>query len=322
MKKLISIILPVYNEAAGILAFHDALTRVLSNLEHQYDFEIIYVVDKCKDESLLLLKDVAAKSKDVRVLGLSRRFGHQMSLIAGIDACMGDAAIMMDCDMEHPPELIPTLLDKYAAGYDVVHTIRKYNKNISIFKVLPSKLFYRFLNKLTTEKFSENAADFRLVSKKVIDVFKRDIREHNQFLRGLFKWVGFEQTEVPFISGVRQTGVSQYTFKRLINFAVQGIVSFSKLPLHISVVFGVVFAIVGVIYGIYNICAYFFTPHIPEGWTTIVTLLLFMGGLQLIILGVIGEYISSIFDEVKNRPLYVVAQKFGYRHEEKNETRG
>jgi Glycosyltransferases involved in cell wall biogenesis len=258
----------------------------------------------------------------VRVLGLSRRFGHQMSLVAGIDACTGDAAVMMDCDMEHPPELIPRLLEKYESGCDVVHTIRKYNKNVSAFKALPSRLFYRVLNLLTTEKFSENAADFRLISRKVIDVFKRDIREHNQFLRGLFKWVGFEQAEVPFVSGVRRTGVSQYTFKRLVKFATQGIVSFSKLPLQISVIIGVVFAVTGLAYGIYNIFAYFFSPHLPEGWTTIVTLLLFLGGLQLIVLGVIGEYISAIFDEVKNRPLYVVDERYGYRGGDGTDGRG
>jgi len=201
----------------------------------------------------------------VRVLGLSRRFGHQMSLVAGIDACTGDAAVMMDCDMEHPPELIPRLLEKYESGCDVVHTIRKYNKNVSAFKALPSRLFYRVLNLLTTEKFSENAADFRLISRKVIDVFKRDIREHNQFLRGLFKWVGFEQAEVPFVSGVRRTGVSQYTFKRLVKFATQGIVSFSKLPLQISVIIGVVFAVTGLAYGIYNIFAYFFFAASARG---------------------------------------------------------
>jgi glycosyltransferase involved in cell wall biosynthesis len=316
MKKRISVILPVYNEADGILAFHGALSAVLGTLRGAYDFEVIYVVDKCRDDSLATLQRVAEESEDVRVLGLSRRFGHQMSLIAGIDACTGDAAVMMDCDMEHPPELIPALLEKYEEGFDVVHTIRRYNRKTSPLKQLPSKLFYKLLNVLAAEKFSEDAADFRLISKKVIDVFKRDIREHNQFLRGLFKWVGFEQAEVPFVSGVRQAGQSKYTLKRLVNFAAQGIVSFSKMPLQVSVVLGIVFAIAGVIYGIYNVCAYFFAPHIPEGWTTIVTLLLFMGGLQLIILGVIGEYISAIFDEVKDRPLYVVQHRYGYDHDE------
>lgn len=311
MARRISVILPVYNEAAGILAFHRALTDVLAGLADRYAFEIVYVVDRCRDDSLAILRGVAEASENVRVLGLSRRFGHQMSLIAGLDACTGDAAVMMDCDMEHPPELIPTLLEKFEQGYDVVHTVRRYNRKVSPFKVLPSKLFYKTLNALTEEKFSEDAADFRLVSRKVIDVFKTGIREHNQFLRGLFKWVGFEQTEVPFISGVRQAGVSQYTLKRLLAFASQGIVSFSKAPLHLSVAIGVLFAVAGALYGVYNILAFFFTPQIPEGWTTIVTLLLFIGGLQLILLGVIGEYISSIFDEVKNRPLYVVEKRYG-----------
>ena len=318
MKKRVSVILPVYNEADGILAFHRALSAVLETLEDRYEFEILYVVDKCRDDSLSILKKLAEISRGVRVLGLSRRFGHQMSLVAGIDACTGDAAIMMDSDMEHPPELIPKLLEKYEQGYDVVHTIRSYNRKTSILKQLPSKLFYKFLNLLSQEKFSEDAADYRLISLKVIEVFKRDIREHNQFLRGLFKWVGFEQAEVPFVSGVRHAGVSKYTFKRLVKFAAQGIVSFSKLPLQLSVVLGTVFAIAGVIYGIFNICMYFFSTNLPEGWTTIVTLLLFMGGLQLIILGVIGEYISAIFDEVKDRPLYVVEHRYGYDDAERS----
>lgn len=318
MPKRISIIMPVYNEAEGIVSFHRSLAKALAPLEDRYEFEIIYVVDKCKDNSLEILRTIADASLNVRVLGLSRRFGHQMSLVAGIDACTGDAAIMMDCDMEHPPELIPVLLEKYEQGYDVVHTIRTYNKSISPLKSLPSKLFYKFLNMLSSEKFSQNAADFRLISKLAISVFKRDIREHNQFLRGLFKWVGLNQAEVSFVSGVRQAGRSQYTFKRLIQFGMQGIVSFSKIPLKVSIYLGALTALAGFLYGAYNIVEFFISPGLPQGWTTIITLILLIGGLQLLILGVIGEYLSAIFDEVKNRPLYIVEQRYGYKETDAN----
>lgn len=304
--------MPVYNEAEGIGEFHKALTNVLIKIQSLYTFEIIYVVDKCTDNSLELLTKISQKSNNVIVLGLSRRFGHQMSLIAGIDNCSGDAAIMMDCDLEHPPELIPILLDRYEKGYEIVKTQRIYDKNVSRLKMNTSKLYYKFLNYLTEEELGENEADFRLISKKVIDVFKNNIREHNQYLRGLITWVGFNQTIVVFESTKRKLGKGKYNLKRLISFGLQGVVSFSKIPLKLTILIGFLIAIVGIIYGGVIAIQRLINPSVaPAGWISIIVLMLVLGGVQLIALGVIGEYIGTIIDEVKNRPLYIIENHIG-----------
>ena len=311
MKK-ISIILPVYNEAEGIVIFHSALIRTISSLQDKYDFEIIYVVDKSTDDSLKILRGISRQSSNVFVLGLSRRFGHQMSLVAGIDNCTGDAAIMMDSDLEHPPEVIPALLERYENGFDVIRTRRAYSNKVSAYKRFTSKLYYKLLNLLSEEKMSEDDADFRIISRKVIDVFRKNIREHNQYLRGLFNWVGFEQTELIFTSEKRTTGKSKYNFGRLLSFGLQGIVSFSKVPLKLAIFVGITIAIAGIIYGFWTAVERVLNPNIaPPGWVSIITIMLIVGGVQLMMLGVIGEYIGSIFDEVKGRPLYIIENWYG-----------
>ncbi|MDL2238313.1 glycosyltransferase family 2 protein [Christensenellaceae bacterium OttesenSCG-928-K19] len=318
MKK-ISIVSPVYNEEAGIRFFHSALLDELNRLP-EYEFEIIYVVDKCKDNSLGILSEIAEKERNVIVIGLSRRFGHQMSLVAGLDACSGDACIMMDCDMEHPPSFIETLLKKYEEGFDVIHTRRVYSQRVGFFKRTSSKLFYKLLNKLSTEDLGQDSADFRLVSRKVIDVFNQKVREHNQYLRGLFRWVGFKQTEMEFQAGERMAGASNYRMKTLMSLATDGIVSFSKIPLRISIVLGVICATIGLVYGIYSVVSYFIDPTLPAGWTSTIIFLLLIGGILLLVLGIIGVYIGAIFDEVKNRPLYIVEVVYGVaKQQEKKE---
>ena len=310
MTKKISVILPVYREEEVIANFHQALFSVLDPLMGMYTFEVIYVVDKSKDNTLEILKKIAEIEGRVRVLALSRRFGHQMSLVAGLDACTGDAAIMMDCDLEHPPALIPDLLQQFEVGFDIVNTKRTYSQRVSIYKKVSSALFYKILNILSSENLGEGYADFRLLSRPVIDVFSKHIREHNQYLRGLFSWVGFSQTTVEFTSGTRTEGKSKYPLNKLLNFATQGLISFSKIPLIISLGVGVVFAILAVLDGVYAMLRFFFTGRLPQGWTSIIVLIGFTSGVQLITLGVIGLYISEIFDEVKNRPLYIVEKEY------------
>lgn len=311
MKK-ISMIMPVYNEADGVEIFHSALIAELTKLQNRYEFEIMYIVDKSTDNTLDILKRIAEQSRNVVVLGLSRRFGHQMSLTCGIDNCTGDAAIMMDSDLEHPPQIISAMLECYENGFDVVRTRRAYSNEVSLYKRLSSKLYYKFLNFLSEERLSEDVADFRLISRKVIDVFKEDIREHNQYLRGLFSWVGFEQTELVFMSDKRKVGKSKYNLRRLLNFGLQGIVSFSKVPLKLAIIIGITIAILGILYGFSTAIERLFDPSIaPAGWVSLITITLIIGGIQLIMLGVIGEYIGSIFDEVKGRPLYIIEKHYG-----------
>lgn len=309
MKK-ISVILPVFNEAEGIAGFHAELSGVLKKLSRNYRFEVIYVADKSTDATVEMLKKISQKESNVIVLELSRRFGHQASIVAGLDSCTGDAAIMMDSDLEHPPEYIPDLLKKFEEGYDIVNTVRTYSGWVSPVKKFFSGLYYKFLNFLADEKLMENSADFRLVSRKVLEVFREKIREHNQYLRGIFSWVGFKRTTVAFTSGKRLSGRGKYSLRRLLNFGLQGIVSFSKMPLRMSITLGILTMIAGACYVAYVLVYYFQSKNPLPGWTSIIALVTLFGGMQLIVLGVIGEYIAAIFDETKNRPLYIVENRF------------
>ncbi len=304
--KRIDVVLPVYNEAAGIEMFHAALHRVVASLASQYSFRLIYVLDRSSDASYAILKRLSEQDRDIILIHLSRRFGHQMSLVAGIDHCTGDAAIMMDCDLQHPPELIPELLARYEEGYDIVHTVRTYSEDVPWRKRLLSRAFYRLQNALSPIELRDGAADFRLISKKVVAVFQREIREHEQFLRALFQWVGFSNTEVHFVSPPRVAGSTKYNVKRLLGFFLVGMLSFSKVPLRAASALGFFISSIGLLYLVYIVILFFLSGDFPPGYTSLIAVVLLIGGIQLSVLGVIGEYIATIFDEVKGRPLYVV----------------
>jgi glycosyltransferase involved in cell wall biosynthesis len=304
--KRISIVLPVYNEQEGLALFHEALRAALDGLSSRYTFEIIYVLDRSRDGSFSVLRKLAASDPAVTALHLSRRFGHQLSLVAGIDYSQGDAIIMMDCDLQHPPEIISQLLEKYEQGFDIVQTIRAYDARAGLLKRWTSHLFYRLQNFLSPIEIEDGAADFRLISRKVADVFRTGIREQNQFLRGLFRWVGFKNTEVHFVSPPRSTGRTKYRMMRLLAFSITGITSFSKVPLRLSSLLGMFISVASGLYGIVTTALYFVSGSFPPGYASLIVTILFIGGLQLVVLGIIGEYVGSIFDEVKRRPLYIV----------------
>lgn len=305
-KKRIDILLPVYNEAAGVAVFNGALFEVLTSLGDLYEFQVTYVLDRSTDNSFAILKQLAETHKNITIIHLSRRFGHQMSLVAGIDHCGGDAIIMMDCDLQHPPQLIPELLERFEEGYDIVHTVRTYHGRIPWTKRFLSRAFYGLQNALSPIEFKDGAADFRLISKKVADIFRGQIREHNQFLRGLFQWVGFSSTSVPFISPPRTAGVTKYTLTRLLSFFIDGILSFSKVPLRLATILGFAISSAGLLYAVYIVITSIDMGNFPPGYTSLIAVILILGGLQLMVLGVIGEYVGTVFDEVKGRPLYVV----------------
>lgn len=305
-KKTIDIILPAFNEEEGIEAFHTALCETLDRLTLKYSFRIVYILDRSKDNTFLILRRLAQQYANVTVLHLSRRFGHQMSLVAGIDHSISDAVIMMDCDLQHPPEVIPRLLEKFEEGFDIVHAIRQYDRRIGTLKRWTSSIFYRLQNALSPVEIEEGAADFRLISQKVARVFREAIREQNQFLRGLFQWAGFRSTTVVFVSPPRELGRTKYRPLRLLAFFAVGITSFSKIPLRIASLLGFFISTLSVLYGLWLIGVYFRVGHLPPGYTSVIVLILFLGGLQLIVLGILGEYVGSIFDEVKSRPLYIV----------------
>lgn len=313
--KTLTVISPVYNEEGVIEAFYTELAEVLASLSDRYRSTILFVVDRSTDQTLSILKRIASKDHSVQVLALSSRFGHQMSLLAGIDHCNADAIVMMDSDLQHPPALIPALLEEYERGYDVVYTMREDAVGTSLFKRLSSRLFYRLINWLSDIPISESAADFRLISRLVAEVFQAQIRERNQFMRGLFNWVGFNSTGVQFRARNRFAGKTKYSLRRMVRFGLHGIVSFSKKPLHLSIFVGTAFAIFSIAYALIAFVQYFFYASLPSGWTTLVVLVALSSGIQLICLGLIGEYIGAIFDEVKGRPHYIVSEKVNFNHE-------
>ena len=245
------------------------------------------------------------------MLVLSRRFGHQAALIAGMDRCDADALITLDSDLQHPPELIPSLLKHFESGADIVQTVRRDVANRAAFERLTSGWFYALMRRVGAVDLRSGAADYRLLSRRVVDVFRARVREQNQFVRGLVRWVGYRSEFVEFDCRPREAGRSKYGVAQLIVFAIQGICSFSKAPLRLAVLLGAGIAALGFLYGAFVVVTYFVGPMIVPGWTSLLALVALLGGFQLIFLGVIGEYIGLIFDEVKHRPLYLVDRVYG-----------
>jgi glycosyltransferase involved in cell wall biosynthesis len=306
--KRIDVILPVYNEESAIEIFHRTLCQVLSQLEERYAFHLIYVVDRCRDRSFEILKGIARRQGNMTVLHMSRRFGHQMSLVAGIDRSSGDAAIMMDTDLQHPPSLVPVLLENFEKGYEIVHTVRQYDPRTPFAKRFTSDLFYRLQNWLSPVELRSGVADFRLIGRRVVEVFQKSIREHNQFLRALFQWIGYSSIYVEYQCDPRVAGETKYTLPHLLRFLGDGIVSFSRLPLRLAVMVGLAMTGLSVLYGVFLLYCFFFGVHsiFPPGYASLMLVFVFISGIQLILMGTIGEYIGHIFDEVKGRPLYVI----------------
>lgn len=304
--KTVDIVLPVYNEEVGIESFHRVLVAELARLSKQYEFHLIYVLDRSTDRTFDLLKNLASTHPHMQVIHLSRRFGHQMSLVAGLDHSSGDALIMMDADLQHPPALIPELLARFEEGFDVVQTVRRDGSNGGWFKSQASRSFYALQNLLSPVEITNGMADFRLISRKVVRVFQTSVREQNQFLRGLFRWVGFNRADVVFLSPDRAAGTTKYRLGGLLAFSIAGIVSFSKVPLRVATITGFMISLIGMTYACWLLFHYVLDGDFPPGFASLILVTLVMGGLQLMFLGILGEYLGSIFDEVKGRPLYVV----------------
>ena len=314
MIRTLTVICPVYEEEEVIASFYAELRAVLDGLAHRYRATILFVVDRGSDRTEEVLKRIAAADPAVKLLLLSSRFGHQHALLAGIDHADpdADAVVMMDSDLQHPPEVIPALLEEFERGHDVVYTVRRDSAAIGPVRRLTSKLFYRFINHLSEVPIVENAADFRLLSRRVADVFRDGIRERGLFLRGLVSWVGFKNTAVPFDVRARGAGASKYSLSRMVRLALEGVVSFSKRPLKAAIIVGVSFALLGLGHALVTFVQYFSTSRLPSGWTTVAILVSVMSGVQLVFLGIIGQYIGAIFDEVKRRPHYIVEEKVNF----------
>ena len=302
---LLSIVIPCYNEEGNLNKLINELTIVLK--PYSFSYEIICVDDGSKDDTFKIIQEIAKENERVFGFSLSRNFGHQIALLAGLEESKGDVLITMDADLQHPPEVIPKLIEKHIEGFDIVNTIRAYDKSTSAFKKLTSKWFYSFINKISDIKIEPQSSDFRLMNREAVDAFLV-LKEHNRFTRGLIKWIGFNQAAVEYQAHKRFSGASAYSIRKMISFAVDGVTSMSAKPLRLSLYFGLMLCLGGVIYSIIAISNYFKGVNV-QGWTSILISILVIGGIQLLILSIIGEYVSKIFYEAKNRPLYLIKSR-------------
>lgn len=312
---LLSIIIPIYNEEANI----EELYKRLNNALESFDFksEIIFINDGSKDKSLAKLEQLNKMDDRIKIISFSRNFGHQVAISAGIDYANGEAAIIMDGDLQDPPEIIPKLVKKYFEGYEVIYATRK-SRQDTFFKKITAALFYRLINTLSETKIPQDTGDFRLIDKKVIDNL-RLVKERSRFIRGLTSWIGFRQTAVEFERDKRYGGKSGYPISKMIKLATDSITSFSYKPLRLASYIGFIAALIGFLGGIYAILLKIAEPSATVlGWTTTMIAIFFMGGVQLIILGIIGEYLGRIYTETQNRPLYIIDRKIGFENNHKS----
>jgi len=307
-----SIVVSVFNEEESIKQFYEVLSNTLSTLKISY--EIIFVNDGSTDSSLTILKDIADFDKNIKIINFSRNFGHEAAMLAGIDHANGETVICMDSDLQHPPEMIPEMLKKNAEGFEVVNMVRTMRKDAGFLQKTNSKLFYRFINSISSVKLAENASDFFLISQKVCKILRTDFRERTRFLRGIIQLVGFRKTTIEYEAPKRFAGKSKYSFFKLLKLSFTAVSSFSKLPLQLGIITGLIFSALSLILIIFSFVIWTLGKTIP-GYTTLIIFMSAFAGIQLFVTGLIGQYISYVFDEVKGRPMYIVDEMYGYEKE-------
>ena len=303
VRSLISLVVPVYNESEVISAFYARATAALTGLPG-FDYEILFVDDGSHDDSHRQLAAFAAADPCVRVLKLSRNFGHQIAITAGIDHARGDCVVVIDADLQDPPEVIPSMIDQWCQGFDVVYAVRSQRDGENALKLATASLFYWLLQRLTKIEIPRNVGDFRLMSRRAVDQLKQ-LREKDRFVRGLVSWIGFNQTGVTYHRDKRYAGETKYPYRKMIKFAFDGITSFSTAPLKLATWTGYAAAFLAVLY-LMSVFVQKLLGFTVEGWATIMVAMLFLGSVQLICLGIIGEYLGRIFNEVKPRPMYII----------------
>lgn len=304
-----SVIVPMYNEEEVIEHTYKRLKSVMDTTGMPY--ELIFVNDGSKDRSAELIRSYSVNDPNVRLIDFSRNFGHQIAISAGMDYAQGVAIVVIDADLQDPPEVILQMIAKWKEGYEVVYGRRLKRKGETLFKKVTALAFYRLLKSMTNVDIPLDTGDFRLIDRKVCDVL-RSLKEKNRFVRGLISWIGFRQTSVEYVREERFAGETKYPLKKMISFALDGITSFSYKPLKIASYLGFILSIGSFLYLLIVIIQRLFTQTTVTGWTTIVALNLLFNGIILILLGVIGEYIGRIYDESKNRPLYIVREARGF----------
>jgi polyisoprenyl-phosphate glycosyltransferase len=302
--KLISIVVPMYFEEQVAEECYKRLTNVA--MEHELNYELIFVNDGSTDNTLNILRGLAEVDKRVKVINFSRNFGHQIAITAGMDKAKGEAVIIIDADLQDPPELIPDMINLWKNGYEVVYAKRKKRDGETWFKLATAKAFYRFLNKMSTVTIPVDTGDFRLIDRKVIDTLKK-MPEKNRYVRGMVSWIGFKQTAIEYERKERFAGETKYPLKKMIKFAMDGILSFSSKPIKFIENLGVFSIVLSFFILIICILGNILMPELlPIGWISIMTTIFFIGGVQLLSIGVLGEYITRIHDESKSRPLYII----------------
>lgn len=306
-KPLISLVIPVLNEEGNLNKLYSELKENLKGIF----YEIIFINDGSEDASEKIINNLRRRDNNLKLINLSRNFGHQMAITCGIDYANGDAAIIMDADLQDPPNLIPKFIKKWQEGYDVVYAVRKQREGEKLFKLLSASFFYSIINHLSGTKIPQNVGDFRLISRNIIDVI-RQTREHQRFLRGMISWAGYPQIGIEYQRAKRFSGSSKYTLVSMTRLAIDAILSFSFFPLRIASYIGIATAIGAVLFIFYAL--YVQSKGITvKGWSSTIVIILFLGSVQLIAIGIIGEYMGRIYEEIKKRPLYIIRSTTGIK---------
>lgn len=307
----VSVVIPVYNEGQTLYEFHTRITQVMTSLNTPY--ELVFVNDGSRDDSREILSALAEKDPAIKLINFSRNFGHQIAITAGMDYSSGDAVVVIDADLQDPPELIVDMLAKWREGYEVVYARRIKRKGETWFKKATAAVFYRVLNKMSSVPIPMDVGDFRLVDRSVVNALK-EVRESNRFVRGLVSWVGFKQTAVDYVREPRYAGETKYPLHKMLSFAINAIISFSYKPLRAATYLGFFSVLAGMLYLGTIIFQKLFTDTLVPGWTSLMAVNILYNGIILIILGIVGEYIGRIFTECKQRPLYIVDSTVGWEN--------
>lgn len=302
----LSVIIPSYNEERNVGIMYERLTKTLSEITDSY--EMIFVNDCSKDQTLLRIKELAERDSHVKYLSFSRNFGHQIAVSAGLDFCTGEAVVIIDGDLQDPPELISKMYERYKEGYKVVYAKRKTREGETWFKKATAKIFYRLLASMTSIDIPVDVGDFRLIDRVIVEHL-RNMPEKSKYIRGQIAWIGYKQTFVEYHRDARLYGTTNYPLKKMLRFALDGITAFSDKPLKIASGLGIFSAIVSLLALVYALVSHFCFHATITGWTSLILSVLFIGGVQLITIGIIGEYIARINNDVRNRPLYILDEK-------------
>jgi polyisoprenyl-phosphate glycosyltransferase len=311
MAPFISVVVPLYNEALVVRETYQRLTEVLEG--SQLDYEIIMVNDGSSDETPLIAKELCQKDSRIKLISFSRNFGHQIAITAGMDRASGQIVVIIDADLQDPPEVIIEMIKIWREGYQVVYGVRNKRKGESLFKLITAAMFYRVLRITTPVDIPVDTGDFRLMDRKVVEQLKQ-MRERSRFVRGMVSWIGFKQGKVEYTRENRLKGETKYPFKKMLKFAIDGILSFSQMPLKFSSAFGFLCSLISFLFIIYGFLGKYLYPEttIP-GWTSIFVASLFLGGVQLMSIGILGEYIGRMYDEIKGRPLYITEEEINFQ---------